>query len=200
MMQTNQENLLPFHGNVYFFPNFFGDEESRELFESLYHELHWKHKPIKIFGKEIMQPRLTAFYGDPGTSYTYSGLQQAAIPWHPALSGIKRKIETACPEPFNCVLANLYRDGQDSMGWHRDNEESLGACPTIASVSLGASRSFQMRDYATKSTRLSFELGNGSLLIMSGETQQYWEHQVPKSKPISSPRINLTFRHIMANF
>ncbi len=187
------QNLLPYKAEVYFYPKLFSADAQHYYFQLL-EETPWKQMPIKIFGREVMQPRLTAWYGD--RSYAYSGLKLDPLPWTVSLLEVKQKVEQISKCTFNSALLNLYRDGKDSMGWHRDNEKNLGKDPVIASVSFGATRKFQLRDYATKSDLITLQLSNGSLLIMSGETQQYWEHAVPKTSVQLPPRINITFRHV----
>jgi alkylated DNA repair dioxygenase AlkB len=130
------ENLLPFKGEAYFFPNFFSHEVSGNYFKTLLETIQWKQEPIKIFGKEVMQPRLTAWYGERTAKYSYSGISLIPIPWTETLKEIKEKIETVARVKFTGALLNLYRDGKDSMGWHRDNEKELGVNPVIGSVSL----------------------------------------------------------------
>ncbi|WP_420154017.1 alpha-ketoglutarate-dependent dioxygenase AlkB family protein [Siphonobacter sp.] len=192
-MNTNQlPNLLPFQGEAFFYESFFSSEESDALFQQLYHEIPWKQEPIRIFGKEVMQPRLTAWAGDPDKAYTYSGITMQPTAWTPALRFIKDRIDP--DDRFTNVLLNLYRDGQDAMGWHRDNEKMLGTRPVVASVSLGGSRIFQFRHYTDKKLIRSVELTHGSLLLMQGETQHYWEHRIPRTNQPTEPRINLTFR------
>ncbi len=188
------ENLLPHKGEAYFYPAFFDNTESDALFQSLLTQVNWKQEPIRIFGKEVMQPRLTAWFAEEGKSYSYSGITMEAYPWNETLIKIKSKVEKKADVKFNSALLNLYRDGRDSMGWHRDNEKELGVNPVIASVSFGAMRTFQLREYQTKSNLRSIPLGHGSMLLMRGETQPYWEHQVPKTNKINAPRINITFR------
>jgi alkylated DNA repair dioxygenase AlkB len=191
------ENLLPANGTVQFYPQFFTKAESDIYLQHLLTQISWKQEPIKIFGKEVMQPRLTAWYGNADKPYTYSGITMQPNLWTDILTAIKTKIETAANTQFTSALLNLYRNGQDSMGWHRDNETALGINPVIASVSFGASRMFQLRDYTSKKSLQSIELTHGSLLLMGGVTQHYWEHRIPKtSKPVGN-RINLTFRKIL---
>jgi alkylated DNA repair dioxygenase AlkB len=144
-----------------------------------------------------MQPRLTALYGDQGKIYQYSGIQMIPIQWTEFLLEIKKKVESLTQSEFTHVLLNQYRNGQDSMGWHRDNELSLGKTPTIASVSFGAVREFQIRHYNEKSIKIKIPLEHGSLLMMGDVSQQFWEHQLPKTAKINSTRINLTFRKII---
>lgn len=190
------KNLLPYGGEVYYMPNCFSKGQADELFLELKQTLSWKHEPIRIFGKMIMQPRLTALYGDPNQEYGYSGISIQPEPWTGSLLKVKENIEEYSKESFTHVLCNLYRDGQDSMGWHRDNEPILGPEPCIASVTLGAPRVFQLRNYRTKKDKIDLLLQHGSLLLMKGQSQHVWEHQVPKTKKIDTPRINLTFRHL----
>ena len=184
-------------GDVKYYPDFFPNTFSNEMFSSLQEGIEWIQEPIWMFGKKIMQPRLTAFYGDPKIAYKYSGIEMQAKDWNHYLIKIKNSIEELCQAEFSHVLLNYYRDGQDSMGWHRDNEKSLGNRPLIASVSFGTTREFQLRKYDDKQFKKSINLAHGSLLLMQGDTQKYWEHQLPKSKKIKNPRINLTFRKIL---
>jgi alkylated DNA repair dioxygenase AlkB len=160
-------------------------------------EIKWKQEPIKIFGKEIMQPRLTAFYGDAEKVYSYSGIIMKPHAWTNELLEIKTKIETVAQVKFTSALLNFYRNEKDSMGWHRDNEKDLGNNPVIGSVSFGATRIFQLRDYKSRSITKSVELTNGSFLFMRGETQHVWEHQLPKTSRQLGERINITFRKIL---
>lgn len=187
-------NLLPIPGEAFFYPGFFTKEESDQYFNDLSRQVAWKQEPIQVFGKTILQPRFTAFYGDEEASYRYSGITAEAIPWIDVLSQLKENIATKFDAQFNTCMLNHYRDGADSMGWHRDNEKSLGKYPFIASVSFGASRIFQFRHYLDKLPIISVELSHGSLLIMKAETQHLWEHRLPKTIQPVGPRINLTFR------
>lgn len=187
-------NLLPIPGEAFFYPGFFTKEESDQYFNDLNHQVAWKQEPIQVFGKSILQPRFTAFYGDEGASYRYSGITVEAMPWIDVLTQLKENIATKFDAEFNTCMLNLYRDGADSMGWHRDNEKSLGKYPFIASVSFGASRIFQFRHFLDKLPIISVELSHGSLLIMKTETQHLWEHRLPKTIQPVGPRINLTFR------
>lgn len=191
-----QENILPFDGEIYYYPNFFDDQSSRKYFAELKNEIPWQQKSIKIFGKSVNEPRLTAFYGDESKVYTYSGLKLTPLSWTSNLASIKEKIETKIQHKFNVVLLNYYRDGKDGMGWHRDNERELGSEPIIASVSFGASRNFCLRNFFDKKIKKSLILESGSLLVMKGKSQQYWEHSIPKITKCDE-RINLTFRFII---
>lgn len=190
------QNIIPHDGEAYLFPAFFTPEESDRYFASLKQEIAWKQEPIKIFGNTVMQPRLTAWYSDPDKPYSYSGITMNPLPWTSALLEIKQRIETVSPKIFNSALLNQYRDEKDSVGWHRDNEKSLGINPVIGSVSFGATRTFQFRRYTNKSEKFSIELTHGSLLIMQGQTQHLWEHSIPKQSKAIGPRINITFRSL----
>lgn len=179
-------------------PSFLGPEEASTLLSTLRTELTWQQEHIRIAGKSIAQPRLTAWYGDAGAAYTYSGLSLDPRPWHPSLDTTRRLIEAQVGVPLNSVLCNLYRDGRDSMGWHADAEGELGRDPLIASLSLGGARRFLIRlrgKPAKKPVELS--LGHGSLLVMGGSTQHHHQHSVPKQRAAVAPRINLTFRQIV---
>lgn len=176
--------------------NFIPPEESDRLFADLTSNIAWEQKPIQFMGKTVMQPRLTAWYGDEGKSYTYSGLTVHPMPWTPTLLTLKARVEAEAKITFNSVLLNRYRTGQDSVGWHSDDEPELGTNPVIASVSLGATRKFQFKHKTNPDLKLSIELTNGSLLLMRGATQHFWKHQIPKTTKVLGPRINLTFRVI----
>lgn len=191
-------NLLPQNGFVYYYANFFNHEESAHYFNQLKSKIDWQQEPIKIFGKMIMQPRLTAWYGNEGKSYRYSGIEMQPKTWIIELLDIKQRIERFTKCSFNSVLLNFYRSGSDSMGWHSDDEKELGKNPTIASVSFGAERVFLFKHRSEKHLRKKLPLTNGSLLVMSGNTQHFWHHAIPKTaKPIGE-RINLTFRNIVS--
>ena len=196
----SNKNILPFNGEVLLFPNAFSPSESDHYFKHLLNEIAWKHEAIKMFGKQVMQPRLTAWYGDTGKTYSYSGITMQPLSWTETLLKIKQQVEDIAAVKFNSALLNYYRDGNDSMGWHRDNEKELGINPVIGSVSFGASRKFQLRNYADKRIVRNIDLTHGSLLLMRGETQHYWEHQLPKvgsRHGVTGGRINTTFRIIL---
>jgi alkylated DNA repair dioxygenase AlkB len=183
-------------GDVVLCEAFFSKEESEMFFERLQDEAKWKQERIKLYGKPIDIPRLTAWYGEPGKVYTYSGVRMEPEPWTPSLLAMKDKIEPVSGVLFNSALLNLYRRGQDSVSWHSDDEPELGPAPVIGSVSLGATRTFQFRHKVEKGLRLTVELTHGSYLLMKGATQECWQHQVPKTKREVGRRINLTFRVI----
>ena len=165
-------------------------------FNALRDEVAWNQEPIRMFGKWIQQPRLTALYGNSAKTYKYSGLAMTLHPWSDTLLQIKKKIESAAQQEFNTVLLNLYRDGSDSMSWHSDDESTLGKNPVIASLSFGACRNFKFRHRKDKKKVVNIALDDGSLLLMKGTTQHDWEHALPKSRRILGPRINLTFRWV----
>lgn len=179
-----------------YFPNFLNKEKADLLLQKLLKEVPWQQQNIKLFGKEIPQPRLTAFYAEQGISYTYSGLQLQPNNFSTELWELKQKTQELSGYDFNTCLANLYRHGNDSMGWHADDEKVLGKNPVIASISLGGIRRFQFKHTTNKDLKESIELQHGSLLIMKGSMQHFWKHQLPKTKKEVAPRINLTFRKI----
>lgn len=150
-----------------------------------------------MFGRVVNSPRLSAWIGDDDAVYRYSGTRFVPHPWTPALLALRDRVAAACGVPFNSVLANLYRDGADRMGWHSDDEPELGARPVIASVSLGAERTFRFRAKTGGEAR-AIELTHGSLLTMAGDTQRLYKHELPARQRVNRPRMNLTFRHIVA--
>jgi alkylated DNA repair dioxygenase AlkB len=156
----------------------------------------WQSRQIRIAGRLIDEPRQTAWIGDADAVYTYSGRRNAPEPWPQVLSELRARVCETTQTPFNSVLCNLYRDGRDSMGMHADNEPELGDNPRIASLSLGATRRFQLRHRRVRTARLDLDLASGSLLVMSGALQRHYRHGVPKQAEICEPRINLTFRCI----
>src|ERR1043165_275852 len=192
------ETLLMPNVDVVLFRDFFKKGESDQLFEELLNGIEWKQDRIKYYGKEMDLPRLTAWYGDVGASYTYSNISMDSPAWTPTLMCIKQKIEKVTGARFNSVLLNYYRDGKDSVSWHRDNEPELGKNPVIASASFGDTRRFQFKHIKRKDlNRVDVELTHGSLLIMQGTTQEFWLHQIPKTSKPKKPRVNLTFRRIL---
>lgn len=193
----NPKNLLPSEGEVYHYPHFFNEEESSFFLKQLLEEIQWKQEPIVLFGKKIMQPRLTAWYGDNGKSYRYSGVTMNPLAWTPTLLEIKQRVEAVSNSKFNSALLNQYRTGADSMGWHSDNEKELGANPVIASVSFGETRKFHLKHRTDKDLKLTLPLENGSVLVMKGETQHHWLHSISKMAAAMHSRINITFRNVL---
>jgi len=165
------------------------------LFTQLLAELPWQAETLHIHGREITVPRRVCWFGDPGAVYTYSGVTHQPLPWPQVLSELKHKLEAFTGARFNSVLANLYRDGNDAMGWHADKETELGQNPTIASVSLGAARRFKLQHNRAK-TVVDVMLEPGSLLLMGGPLQHCWRHSLPRTREVIGPRINLTYRLI----
>ncbi|MDA9365147.1 alpha-ketoglutarate-dependent dioxygenase AlkB [Gammaproteobacteria bacterium] len=175
---------------------FFSSVEANDLLINCIAGLPWESMKIKMFGKEVVIPRLQCWVGDKGCEYSYSGKKLNRQPWTPELLMIKEKISQHANLNFNSVLVNFYRDGQDSMGWHADDEPELGKNPTIAALSFGGERDLVFRNILSKET-LSIPQPHGALIIIDGQTQQYWQHAIKKTKKVISPRINLTFRNIM---
>jgi alkylated DNA repair dioxygenase AlkB len=191
----------PIHFNlpdaeIIYFPDFLSKEEANSLFQELIESIPWQQDEITVYGKKHLQPRLTALYGHEGKPYSYSNITMQPHPWTLTLQKIKLLVENIAETNFTTVLLNYYRDGSDSNGWHADNEKELGTNPVIASVSLGAERSFQLKHNSDISQKKNIILENGSLLLMKGSTQHFWKHQVPKTAKPIGPRINLTFRQI----
>src|SRR3989338_2917186 len=180
---------------IIFYPNFFPKSESDAFYEDLYRRADWKEERIKLYGKTVAMPRLTAWYGEPGSTYRYSGITVKPAPWTSALLAIKKKIEAVSQETFNGVLLNLYRNELDSVSWHSDDEPELG--PVIGSVSLGETRRFQFKHKRIKGLRHEILLTHGSYLLMKAPTQRFWLHQIHKGTKRHFPRINLTFRKII---
>ena len=189
---TQKDNL-----NIDYVKNFFNEEESLYFLKTLKDKIKWKQDYIKFFGKSHPLPRLTAWYGDRNITYTYSGIPMTPNLWNTELLEIKKKVDKYAKFNFNSVLLNYYRSGNDSVSWHSDDEKELGDQPIIGSVSFGGIRKFRLRNKKNKKLIHNIELENGSLLIMRELTQQYWEHEIPKTKKKVAERINLTFRSII---
>ena len=198
------------NGSVLFNRNFLSNSFSQELFKYLENKAGWEQQQIKMFGKVYDIPRLTAWYGEPDAGYVYSGIINKPMPCLPELKKLNIRIEEACSKwdsenkdknpmnaEFNSLLLNKYRDGNDKVSWHCDDEKEFGQNPVIASISLGETRKFQIRNLDDKSQKSEFLLNSGSLIIMKDAFQHNWEHQVPVQKPVKSSRINLTFRKVI---
>ena len=183
------------NGKYIFIENFINKKYSDALFQKLIEKIEWKQESMKMYGKELKFPRLTAWYGDDDKLYSFSGITLKPKRWTSELSYLKKKIEPICGVVFNSVLLNLYRDGNDSISWHSDAEKELGINPVIVSVNIGETRTFQLK-HKTLKYKINIELNHGSLLIMMGEMQHFWKHQIPKTKKNVGERINLTFRVI----
>jgi alkylated DNA repair dioxygenase AlkB len=179
------------------YEHFFTKEDADRLYKIILGTTNWQQDNITVYGKTHLTPRLTAWYGDTKKPYTYSGTKMEPHPWTPELLYIKEKIESKTGITFTSVLLNLYRNGQDSVGWHRDNEPELGNNPPIGSVSFGETRPFRIRHKFRKNINpVEIPLTHGSFLLMAGPMQHFWEHSIPKTAKQISPRINLTFRII----
>jgi len=190
-----KEFKLP-NAELIYFPNFYSIERANTLFKILKETIAWQQDDITVFGKTYKQPRLTALYADNDMSYTYSNITMFPKIITEELMTIKQDVESIANHLFTSVLLNFYRNGNDSNGWHADNEKELGENPVIASVSFGANRAFHFKHRTLKDEKHKLILEHGSLLIMAGEMQHHWLHQVPKTKKNVGERINLTFRTI----
>lgn len=185
------KELLDYH------PDLFGKEESEWLLKKFIGEAPWKQKLVNMYDKMVATPRLTAWYADEDT-YDYTSLRRSEpLSWTPELLMIKKRVEAITGTIFNSVLLNYYRDGNDSVAWHSDNEKALGTHPVIASVSFGQVRSFDIRSKKDHSEKYSIRLESGALMIMKGDLQQNWEHRIAKSIKPMKARINLTFRVVI---
>jgi alkylated DNA repair dioxygenase AlkB len=182
-------------GEIWLMNNFLSPDKSNNFFKIFQNNINWKQESVNMYGNTYDVPRKTAWYGDKDANYSYSGINCSPNIWSAELLELKNSIELLSSDEFNSVLLNMYRDGNDKVGWHSDNEKELGENPSIASVSLGTTRRFDLK-HKTKSDKLSIELRHGSLLIMKGALQHNWLHQIPSQKRIKTQRINLTYRNI----
>ena len=189
-------NLLPGDGTAVLYRDVWPVSLAAALFDDLAEQCSWEDTTIVMFGKAVREPRRSAWHADAGVTYRYSGSTRSQHPWTPALTTVRARCEEITGCRFNGVLANLYRDGRDSMGWHADDEKSLGADPTIASVSFGAERRFQFRHRASRDI-ITVDLPHNSLLVMAGPCQMFWKHRIAPTTKNVEPRINLTFRHLI---
>ena len=183
-------------GTLWLNQSFIPPARATSLLQTLIVETQWTQPVVRMGAKTLLSPRLAAWHGDPEAVYTYSGARNIPSCWTETLQQIRTQLERSVGVQFNSVLLNYYRNGEDSMGWHRDNERELGPQPLIASISLGEKRRFLMQHVKDKHLRWKADLESGSALIMAGQTQKYWRHSLPKSKSRNQPRINLTFRRI----
>jgi alkylated DNA repair dioxygenase AlkB len=195
---SSQDNLLPYDGVVNDYGDLIPQTDADTIFLRLLNEVPWQQDEVVMFGKRILTERQVAWYGDKGFSYAYSGTTKHAIPWTDLLLYLKQQVEESCGESFNSCLLNLYAHGQQGMGWHSDDEQTLLKDAAIASLSLGAERRFCFKHKRT-GDRVETALKHGSLLVMRGSTQRHWLHNVPKSARVKDPRINLTFRQFLTN-
>jgi alkylated DNA repair dioxygenase AlkB len=182
---------------LHYYTRFLDYEAANRAFHQLKEEVNWRQEFIEMYGTSRPIPRLSAWYGDQGVGYEYSGIDSSAQIWTPELNRLKCLIEQTTHCTFNGVLANLYRGGSDSVAWHSDDEVSLGPDPVVASLSLGETRRFQLKHKTQRNRTYQLDLAHGSLLMMMQGTQRNWQHQVPKTRRPVSERINLTFRRIV---
>ncbi|WP_413110409.1 alpha-ketoglutarate-dependent dioxygenase AlkB family protein [Thaumasiovibrio sp. DFM-14] len=189
----NDQPPLPLSEHIEWFPNWLDQQEAGTAFDTLRQQLPWQQYPIQLFGRTVLQPRLQVWMGE--ADYTYSGLKMSPVPWHALVLQYKQVLEQRFECPLNACLLNLYRDGHDYMGFHRDNEPELGGYPNIFSLSLGVERRFVFQHITTKETWTQW-LTSGSLLYMKGACQRHWKHALPKALRVTEPRINLTYRYI----
>jgi alkylated DNA repair dioxygenase AlkB len=194
----DESNLLDAPSVAILRPGFIGPEEASVLFARIETDTAWESSEIRMFGRWVPEPRRVAWQGEPGMLYRYSGVTRTPSPFGPAVLELRERLYREIGHRFNSVLLNFYRDGRDSMGWHRDNEPELGPEPWIASISLGAPRRFLFRSRADRGVKREVLLESGGLLLMGGKTQELWDHAIPKSLKVKAPRINLTFRMIQA--
>lgn len=190
-------NLLPKDGCVQYLPEVFNESDCTSWATSLMHSLDWRVDQLYMFGRLITTKRKVAWVGDPGCSYTYSGVKKEPQPWTPELARIKSTLEDIAQWNFNSCLLNMYHDGSEGMGWHSDDEPELNQNAPIASLSLGGERKFSFK-HKTDKTSTSLVLENGSVLLMHAPTQKFWNHSLVKTVRPVAPRINLTFRVIKA--
>lgn len=190
-----ENNLLPYDGEVYYFPGFIDPQRSNELFQELRNNIAWENDRVRMFGKEIVTKRKVGWYGDRPYTYRYSGVSRKALPFNEPLRELRDKASRVAGQDFNSCLLNLYHDGSEGMSWHRDNEPELQAGGCIASYSFGAARKFVFRHRDTRE-KVEVFLEDGSLLLMQGKIQEVWEHRLPPTKKVVTARINLTFRLI----
>jgi alkylated DNA repair dioxygenase AlkB len=191
------DNLLPFDGIVNYYGKIMSNSGADDYFNTLMETIEWKNDEAVIYGKHIITKRKVAWYGNSNFSYTYSNTTKQALIWTKELLELKQLVEKISGDTFNSCLLNLYHNGDEGMAWHSDDEKSLGLNTCIASLSFGAERKFSLRHKASKET-VSQLLENGSLLVMKGTTQTNWQHCLPKTKKVTTPRINLTFRTIIS--
>jgi len=194
-MIINNPNILPQDGIALYFEKVVKDKQLELFYAALFNNIQWENERVIMFGKEIITKRKVAFFSDPSISYRYASKTKIGMPWTSTLITIKNIVESITKESYNACLLNLYHNGEESMGWHSDNEKEIIANSSIASLSLGANRKFSFKHKVSKET-VSIELENGSLLEMKGSVQTHWWHALIKSKKVTDARINLTFRQM----
>ena len=189
-------NWLPKDGIVKYHGCIMEQESADEYFKNLLKTIPWENDVLNMFGKRIVTNRKVAWYGDRPYAYTYSNSTKSAFPWTKDLRELKQLVEKVTNEKYNSCLLNLYHSGEEGMSWHSDDEKELKKHGAIASLSFGAVRKFVFKHKETKE-KVELTLDHGSLVVMKGEVQDYWLHQLPKSKKVKAPRVNLTFRAIV---
>jgi alkylated DNA repair dioxygenase AlkB len=195
---SDRRELLPFDGSALLIPKFLLPGQTEPLFQQIMNETVWEKPEMVMFGKKYSQAGLSTWFTNTNVSYVYSGITRTPHAMTAVLQAVMEQCTVASGAEYNSVLVNLYRDGNDSVSWHADNEEINGSEPVIASVSLGATRRFDLRHKETSET-VRVDLEDGSLLVMSGLSQHCWVHQIAKTKAKVGPRINLTFRRVVSN-
>jgi alkylated DNA repair dioxygenase AlkB len=195
--QRRSEQVIDLPGaELVYHEGFFSPQDCGRLLEDLLATTEWRQDTFSIYGRRVLIPRLNAWYGDAGCTYTYSRIAMEPLAWTAPLREVKARVESELGVAFNSVLMNLYRGGRDGVAWHADDEPELGPEPLLASVSFGATRSFQLRSKADRGIRHTLALEDGSVLVMGGATQRHWVHQVPKTARPVGRRLNLTFRTV----
>ncbi len=200
-IKWNEANGIPpmRDASICLYHDFIPPKAATELLEHLIEHVPWRQDRITIFGRPRLVPRLHQWFADEGRSYKWSGILMKATPWTSELTRIREAVSEKAGAAFNSVLVNYYRDGGDMVSWHSDDEEELGENPVIASVSLGAERDFKLRHKKIELPVVQVPLPHGSLLVMEGPTQEYWQHSLPRRKGVTKPRVNLTFRETKEN-
>jgi alkylated DNA repair dioxygenase AlkB len=183
-------------GSVRLFEQCLNKSDSNTTLQALLSNLDWQQPYIRMHGREIAIPRKQVWMGDPDTAYRYSGKLFIPENWDPTVLSVKARVESMSGHQYNSVLCNLYRDGQDSVAWHADDEPELDPTVPIASISFGATRRFDLKPKNGEKMRIPIQLEDAMLLVMSPEVQMYWLHQIPKTKKVHAPRVNLTFRQV----
>lgn len=189
----SQQNQLPYDGELYHYGQIFDAAAADGFFQRLLNEIAWQHDEVVVSGKHVVTARKIAWYGECEYEYTYSGISRRARLWTPLLREIQQRVEAHTGCRYNSCLLNLYHDGSEGLGWHSDDEKTLAFQHSIASLSLGATRTFAVKHKRSR-LRLDFPLAHGELLAMRGSMQQHWVHSVPATKKVQQARINLTFR------
>jgi len=196
-MSDDSELIELADADLRYFPRWVDADLADEWLSEISAKTPWSQPQIKLYGRSIAVPRLVAWYGDADAHYRYSGFTHEPLAWTPLLVDIRQRVQQQVGQRLNGVLLNYYRDGQDAMGWHSDDERELGQQPLVVSLNLGATRRFDFRRKGASRIEYSISLEHGSLLVMSGLTQHYWQHQIARTRKVRAPRLNLTFRQII---